>query len=234
VQRILSRFLAQGFSAQDLSRVTVLADDRSDEPRAVAFGRLSLFGPGAARLHDELIAVAAPFRESGDGDHLKPAGGEEERLIVSHIEDLLGRTAKLPKVPDSLSGRLGKTAAGDFAALWRYVREEADGRAHEAAQLLQGRGAKEADDLRQILKAQRLEIEKQLSRQLDLFDDLDGDSAKQLREQVESERDDMRKRIERIKDEITSEPLELEALYRVSLKRLSPVGLVYLWPATSI
>jgi hypothetical protein len=233
VQRILSRFLAQGFSAQDLSRVTVLADDRKDEPRAVAFGRLSLFGPGAARLHDELIAVAAPFRESGDGDHLKPAGAEEDRAIVTHLEDLLTRAAKLPAVPDSLSRRLAKTAASDFATLWRHVREEADGRAHEAGQLLQARGAKEADDLRQILRSQRAEIEKQLSVQLGLFDDIDPDAMKQLREQVESERDDMRKRLDRIKHEITSEPADLEALYSVSLKRLVPIGLVYLWPATA-
>jgi hypothetical protein len=50
----------------------------------------------------------------------------------------------------------------------------------------------------------------------------------------ESERGDMRKRLARIEDEIRDEPAELEALYRVSLKRLAPVGLVYLWPTTSI
>ena len=213
--------------------MTVLANDRSAEPGAVTFRRLSLFGPGAARLHDELIAVAAPFRESGDGDHLKPAGAEGDRAIVTHLEDLLTRAARLPPVPEPLAKRLAKTAAGDFATLWRHVREEADGRAHEAGQLLQARGAKEADDLRQILKAQRIEIEGQLSKQLDLFAGVDADAMKQLRDQVESERDDMRKRLARIKEEIMTEPADLESLYRVSLKRLAPIGLVYLWPATA-
>lgn len=234
VQRILARFLAQGFGAQDLSRVTLVPDDRSGEPRAIAFGRLSLFGPGAARLHDELIAVAAPFRESGDGDHLKPMGTEEDRQAVAHLEELLTRVGGLPAVPEPLRRRLARTAAADFGVLWRHVQDEADGRAHEAAQLLSARGAKEAEDLRQILRAQRVEIEGQLNVQLSLFGELEGDTMKSQREQLESEREDMRKRLGRIEDEIRDEPAELEALYRVSLKRLAPVGLVYLWPTTSI
>lgn len=234
VQRILSRFLAQGFSAQDLSRVTVVPDDRSGEPRAIAFGRLSLFGPGAARLHDELIAVAAPFRESGDGDHLQPTGSDEDREAVTHLEELLTRVDKLPVIPDTLRERLAKTAAADFAVLWKHVRDEADEKARAAEQLLAARGAKEAEDLRQILRAQRKDIEQQLSVQLGLFDNLDGDALKPQRDQLESERDDMKKRLGRIEDEIREEPATLETLYHVSLKRLVPVGLVYLWPTTSI
>ncbi|AUX23319.1 hypothetical protein SOCEGT47_038420 [Sorangium cellulosum] len=233
VQRILARFLAQGFGAQDLSRVTVVPDDRSGEPRVIAFGRLSLFGPGAARLHDELVAVAAPFRESGEGDHLKPTGTDEDRQAVAHLEELLTRVDRLPPVPEPLRRRLAKTAAADFGVLWRHVQDEADGRAHEAAQLLAARGAEEAEDLRQILRAQRAAIEDQLNVQLGLFDHLEGDTMKAQREQLESERQDMRKRLARIEDEIRNEPAELEALYAVSLKRLSPVGLVYLWPTTS-
>jgi hypothetical protein len=57
-QRLLSRFLAQGFSARDLSRVTALHAEVA-RPAVLALGRLSLFGPGAARLHDELIAIGA-------------------------------------------------------------------------------------------------------------------------------------------------------------------------------
>ncbi|WP_437640312.1 hypothetical protein [Sorangium sp. So ce854] len=67
-----------------------------------------------------------------------------------------------------------------------------------------------------------------------LHDELEGDTMKPQREQLESERQDMRKRLGRIEDEIRDEPAELEALYHVSLKRLAPVGLVYLWPTTSL
>ena len=38
----------------------------------------------------------------------------------------------------------------------------------------------------------------------------------------------------RRQDEMRIEPDELRALYTVSLKRLVPVGLVYLWPTTRL
>ncbi|HYO93171.1 MAG TPA: DISARM system SNF2-like helicase DrmD, partial [Polyangiaceae bacterium] len=74
VQRILSRFLAQGYSAHDLSRVTVLRNPKDAVPRVIALGRISIFGHGATRLHDRLVAVAAAF---GDGAKLVPCGEEE-------------------------------------------------------------------------------------------------------------------------------------------------------------
>jgi ERCC4-related helicase len=231
VQRILSRFLAQGFGAQDLSRVTIVPDDRGGEPRAIAFGRLSLFGPGAARLHDDLVPVAAPWLESAGAGHLVPTNSDEDRLAVSHLEELLSRAGELPPVPERLAARLAAGAAADFATLWRHVRDEADGRGHAASQLLNARGLKEAEDLRQILKAQRIEIEKQLSQQLELFA---GEDMKEQRDQRESERQDMRTRLGQIEREGQTEPADLQALYHVSLKRLVPVGLVYLWPVTSL
>ncbi len=175
--------------------------------------------------------MAAPFRESSEGDHLKPMSEAEDREAVINLEDLLTRAGALPPTPEPLRVRLARTAAADFAVLWRHVRDEADAKAIQAGQLLAARGAKEAEDLRQILRAQRREIEKQLSVQLDLFA---GEAMKAQREQVESEREDMRKRLGRIEDEIRDEPADLEGLYHVSLERLSPVGLVYLWPTTSL
>lgn len=232
VQRILSRFLAQGFGARDLSRVTLVPDDRHGVPRVLALGRLSLFGPGAARLHDELIAVSAHFRESGEGDHLQPLSAESNRLTLADLENLLSRVNRLPSAPETLRQRLAAQAPADFATLFKHVRDEADNRAHEADQQLARRGQKEADDLRDILRAQRDDIRKQLGQTLLLFAPEDLALAPQ-REQQESERKMMQKRLDRIDDEIRDEPAQLEALYHVSLKRLSPVGLVYLWPTTS-
>ncbi len=42
----------------------------------------------------------------------------------------------------------------------------------------------------------------------------------------------MSARLDQIDREIQTEPREIEALYQVVLRRLEPVGLVYLWPAT--
>ncbi|HWR35065.1 MAG TPA: helicase-related protein [Clostridia bacterium] len=58
VQRLLSRFMAQGFVHHDLSRAC-MAQTTDAVPRVLLIGRLSLYGPGAARLHEELIPVTA-------------------------------------------------------------------------------------------------------------------------------------------------------------------------------
>ncbi|AKT39362.1 DISARM system SNF2-like helicase DrmD [Chondromyces crocatus] len=234
VQRILGRFLAQGSSAHDLSRVTLVPDDGSDEPRVIAFGRFSLFGPGDTRLHDERVAVAAPFRETRDGDHLVPSTTDEDRRAVERLLRLLTRTTSLPPAPEALTSQLAKGAAKDFATLWPHVHREASARAQAATQRLQARGAREADELRQLLRDQREAIQRQLGHQLDLFFQLDGDSLTRQYEQLESERADMKRRLERIEDEIEREPADLEGLYEVSLTRLTPVGLVYLWPTTRL
>jgi hypothetical protein len=62
VQRVLSRFRAQGWAAHDLGRVTVLRNQRDSLVRVIGIGRLSLFGPGATRLHEEMVASNPSLR----------------------------------------------------------------------------------------------------------------------------------------------------------------------------
>ncbi len=234
VQRILARFAAQGFGAEDLSRVTIVPDDRSNEPRALAIARLSLFGAGAARLHDELVLVAAPFLESEGEGHLVPQGPAEDAKALAELELLFGRAKQLPEVPPRLAQRLLGKASATFAALAPHLRDEAESKAHGAAQLLEARGNKEAADLRKILLSQRADIERELHQQLELFTDLEGEALRRARSQREAERVDMRKRLDRIEIELEQEPAALRSLFAVSLRRLTPVGLVYLWPTTSM
>jgi hypothetical protein len=58
VQRLLSRFLAQCFLHHELNRACILPS-RDPQPKVIVLGRLSLFGLGVTRLHDELVVVAA-------------------------------------------------------------------------------------------------------------------------------------------------------------------------------
>lgn len=230
VQRILTRFTSQGFGAHDLSRVTVLPTDEDSIARVIVFGRLSLFGAGAARLHDRLVSVAAQWLESKGPGHLRPFADEADRRALERLDALLQRARELPEVPSHIQARLASSAGEDFAALWPAVRDEAEARAFDAVQKLRERGATEAKTLRGLLERQRDLIQKTLAerRQLGLF----TEGTPEEQRQWEADRDHMQERLSRIDRELDEEPRQIEALYEVSLQRLVPVGMVYLWPRT--
>ncbi len=229
VQRILGRFLAQGWSSHDLARVTVVRNPHDGIARAIAFGRLSLFGAGATRLHDQLVSVAAPWNESATGNHLRPFAEDADRKALDRLAQLLAAAPTLDGIDAQVQARLVKSAPGDFAALWPEVEREADAVAHDAVQLLTRRGQTEAEALRRILEAQRAAIGKELAgTQLPLFGD--GDVVQKA--QWDQDRKWMERRLTRLATEMEREPAELPGLYRVATRKLEPVGMVYLWPGT--
>jgi ERCC4-related helicase len=229
VQRILSRFRSQGFSAHDLSRVTVVPNPRDNIARVVVFGRVSLFGPGAARLHDEVVSVAAQWLESKGSGHLRPFADEADRRAIETLESLFHDAPRLTPVREPVQQRLIAEAAADFAVLWPHIKDEADSRAHAAEQKLVQRGKAEAEALRAILTTQRASIARTLEgRQLELFADRSPDEQKQW----ENEKEHMLGRLVSIERELDTEPAQIEELYQITLQRLEPVGFVYLWPTT--
>ena len=93
------------------------------------------------------------------------------------------------------------------------------------------RGAEESEALRGILSVQRAAIIGEIERRAQLtFDDLGLD--KREHEQWSKEKQYMGDRLVAIQLELEREPKQIEALYKVSLRRLEPVGLVFLWPET--
>jgi hypothetical protein len=62
VRRLIGRFISHGFQA-GLNRASVVSA-ASGQPRVVLVGRLALCGPGAARLHEEIIPVTAIWSEA--------------------------------------------------------------------------------------------------------------------------------------------------------------------------
>jgi hypothetical protein len=238
VQRLLSRFLAQGYGAHDLSRITAVRDPYGAQVVVLVFGRLSLFGPGAARLHDEIVTVAAPWLEAGGPEHLHPFEGTAERQALDRLDRIF---RELPPDGDLFAGvservrdRLRASAAHDFATLWPHVEAEAEALAHEAERKLTERGATEADALRGILRNQRSAIQKALGKlpQLTLPLTPTEPQAREQVRQIEEDRTYMEGRLTAIDREIESEPLAIQDLYRVVLTRREPVGMVYLWPET--
>lgn len=238
VQRLLSPFLAQGYGAHDLSRITAVRDPHGDQVVVLVFGRLSLFGPGAARLHDQIVAVAAPWLEAGGPEHLHPFEGTTERQALDRLDRIF---RELPPDGDPFTGiservrdRLRASAASDFAALWPHVEAEAEALAHEAERKLAERGATEADALRGILRNQRSAIQKALTKLPQLtfaFTPTEPQARAQIR-QIEQDRHYMEGRLVDIDREIENEPAAIQDLYRIVLTRREPVGMVYLWPET--
>jgi superfamily II DNA or RNA helicase len=229
VQRLLARFRSQGFSAHDLSRVTVVADPESSKTRVVAVGRLSLFGAGAARLHDELVMVTAAWKLGAD--QLKPFADEADRKAQDRLAALLSNSPAVPRLDDRTRGRILAAAPSHFASLWGHIDDEADARSTEARRLLSLRGRTEAEDLRRILRAQ-LDLARTLLAGNQLRLDF-GEGETEQKEQAAEDLEWLAGRAKALESELASEPAELEASYEVVLERVEPAGLVYLWPTTS-
>ncbi len=231
-KRILDRFLAQGFSAHDLRRVTAVIDPDSGEARVIGYARLTLFGPGAARLHDELIAIAAAWDGTADGAcAISPCEPTETALLVKAVEARLASGALAPK---GRNAEAIATAADQLmASLWKALEDEADAHEVTARNGLSARARAEADEMRKLLERQKRAIRKaaQALVQRDLFDGL-GDSVevREQQRQFKLDIEHMDRRASTIDTDIEREPAAIEALYEVRTVRLTPVGVVVSWP----
>jgi hypothetical protein len=225
VKRILDRFLAQGFGAHDLSRVTAVVAPGESVVRVIGYARLTLFGSGAARLHDQLVALAAAW--SGEASSVKPYKDRATAAFaVTSTERLLAGQARAPNA--TIAKRIRENAEPLFAALWPHLEAEADALSVEARKGLAERARREADELRALLLRQRTAIDKAEAnlRQVGLFDIQD----KEQKRQVDLDLRHLERRREAAKSELETEPAAIEALYDVRMSRLTPVGLVVAWP----
>ncbi|MCU0526962.1 MAG: hypothetical protein MUF72_19310 [Elainella sp. Prado103] len=94
VQRLLGRFLSQGFLHDELTRACVCRTD-DPIPRVLILGRLSLYGDRAARLHDEIIAVAAEWIDPdarGRGK-LRPLSEGEKKDVFADFRRFIGASS---------------------------------------------------------------------------------------------------------------------------------------------
>ncbi|MEX1369344.1 MAG: DISARM system SNF2-like helicase DrmD [Nannocystaceae bacterium] len=229
VQRALSRFLAQGTAVHDLSRVTVVRTRYTSAARVVAFGRLSLFGRGATRLHDRVIPVVAPWLEGKGKTHLQPFVSDADREALVRFEDALREAPGLDDVAPPVRQRLTESAPGDFATLWEHVEATAADEEAKARQMLQRRGQTEAQALREILDRQRRAIDDALTEGQQVGLKLEEADEAQQR-QFRADQRHMQQRLQRLEREREQQPQEIIAGYEVVARRLEPLGLAYLWP----
>jgi len=226
VQRLLTRFLAQGFVRDDLSRACV-GHTHDAVPRVVLLGRLSLYGVGASRLHDEIVAVAARWSDVDTRNAaLKPYAEEAEGRTLELLHEALAKpTSHMPN--GQIMERLLRGIERDVTELELHLRQRAQKVAERAVQKLVARGEKESREMREVIIAQRERIRARVAsaRQLEL--DLDEE-----RKQLEADRRHWHRRLESLEHELEREPARIRAIYDVRARRIDPVGIVYLWPVS--
>lgn len=231
-QRLLARFRSQGFIHHDLSRAC-LAQARDSIPRVILLGRLSLYGRGAERLHEELVPVTARWLEPGQRQGpLRPYARDAEARTLDLLERSLGGQG-LPPPGEAVRARLLAAAPRDVLDLLPCLEPRARELAALAVEKLRARGLREERDLRETLERQRQSVREQLekharegARQLELFGD-------EERRQLEADVKSWRARLDQFDADLEREPRRVREFYEVSAQRIEPVGLVYLWPESN-
>jgi superfamily II DNA or RNA helicase len=229
VQRLLGRFLSQGFVHHDLSRAC-LAQSQDNIPRVVLLGRLSLYGPGATRLHEELLSVTARWSDgAARKDALSPYARDAEAKTMDLLEHALQPSAQR-ELPESVRQRRLASIPVDIEQLLPHLEERGNAARLDAEKALAERGQAEAKEMERILEEQKkrilAELGKSVDRQLTLFSNDDE------RRQYESNRRYWERWIENVEGDIEREPARIMDFYKVTSYRIEPVGIAYLCPAT--
>jgi len=225
VRRLLSRFVSQGFQS-GLERVCALQSTYS-EPRVALLGRLSLYGVGAARLHEEVIPITARWSDKERGDApLSVLGARGEGTTLEQLSDAL-KTAK--PVDNEILSRLQKSIEQDLLSLRPELEKRADESRVARQKDLMAIGIREAKAISEILTDQKKRIEREASSfevdQLALPGLGDAERRQKKRDVAW-----WQKKVDEIDRELDSEPQRVQAGYEVQASRLEPIGLVYLWP----
>ena len=229
VRRLLSRFVSQGFVHHDLSRAC-LSQSNDSIPRVILLGRLALYGPNAARLHEEIIPVTARWRDSSRGDRLVPYARTAETETLRLLDDAL----KAPRdhgLNETIRGQLLDGVTRDIEDLLSHLEARAGEFEQDARLALARRADAEAKAMREILDLQQTHLtstinthDKSLQMLLSFNDE--------ERRQKENDRRYWGTRLGELHRERETEPERIRALYEVKARRVEPIGLVYLWPVT--
>ena len=232
VQRLLARFRSQGFIHHDLSRAC-LAQAADSIPRVILLGRLSLYGQGAERLHEELVPVTARWVEpSQRKGRLGAYAREAEAKTLDLLERSLGDSGgHMPG--EAIQRKLLDAAPSDIDEFLPQLKPRAEELAALAVEKLRTRGERESKDLREILERQRERVREELAKHEGDFEQFTLGFDAEAKRQLESDMRSWRSRLEQFDRDLEQEPARIREFYEVRARRIEPVGLVYLWPETN-
>jgi superfamily II DNA or RNA helicase len=229
IRRLLGRFVSKGMLEHDLSRACLTVGPDAI-PRVVLIGRLSLYGAGGARLHEELIEVAARWIDPADrrGRGLQLYGREAEQRTLELLEEALRETRH--RVHDQVLKRLTAGARQDVRELTTHLESRAEDAMADARKKLVERARRESESMRGLLNDQAKRIretdkrwdDRQLSLGFSVVEDA----------QLRRDRSHWQRRLERLALDLEREPARIAESYAVKASRVEPVGVVWLWPAS--
>ena len=228
VQRLLARFTAQGFVYHDLSRAC-LAQTSDAIARVILLGRLALYGPNAARLHEQLIPVTARWIDPAvRKGHLSLYAREAESRTLTLLDSALLEKHSRP-VPEVILRQLQDAAANDVRELLPHLETRANEYAEDAIAKLKYRADDESKKMRDILEEQKKHLHDTVAR-YSRQDQLTLQFNEEEKRQLEANQRYWDKRLISLEEELKTEPDRIRAQYEVRAQRVEPIGLVYLWP----
>ena len=227
-QRLLSRFTAQGLIHHDLSKACLTGSSDSI-PRVIVLGRLSVYGPRAARLHEEIVPVTARWTEpSHRAGPLTPYSRTAEQETLGSLQRALDEAGHYP-IPEQVQARVAASAQQDIADLLPHLERRAEDLLKRATLLLSQRGESESNSMIELLESQRKRIQEALGTEgLQLTLGFDENEIRQY----QADRRAWERRIEEIEKELVDEPRRIIESYTTHARRIDPIGVVYLWPRT--
>ncbi len=228
VSRLLNRFLMRGFQSDALSHAAVLGTG-DDTAKLVVLARLSLYGHGASRLHDELIAVVAEWDPADPSRRLRVLNGDKSKRALEDLDTALQQRLE---APEGSTAGLQAHLAADVAQLRGALDGQVEGRRLEAAEKLGKRAEEEAARFTKVLEGQRQRITSTRSRTNDNLDQLllDLGDLKAERRQLEDNRKYWEKRLQTIEADLAHEPERIRRTFALQTHRVEPAGAIYLWP----
>jgi hypothetical protein len=227
VRRLLGRFVSAGFR-NGLERTCVIETAATPVARVVLLGRLALYGEGAARLHEEVVSVAADGRDRGTDEAPLRALAEGRDAEARVLDELIAALRAARDADPDIAAHATAAAAHHVSDLRPALEARAAARVERVAGEIARRAAAEARSLETLLEARIARIRRERGQddaQFALL--LDPAEARQRA----ADRRSWARAATRLDDELVREPERLRAAARICATRVEPIGLVYLWPA---
>ena len=195
----------------------------------ILIGRLSVYGPAASRLHEEIIPITARwFHPEQRQGKLVPFGSTGEQTTLEALRTALDEAGFI-SISDSVQERFHASAQNDISDLLPHLEARATEALKQAEVLLSQRAESESRSMVDLLVRQRTRIRSAMgdgSFQIPLgFDENE-------RRQFEADQRAWQRRLQAIEVELETEPNRIADSYATRAHRVDPIGLVYLWPRT--